>query len=632
MATVSLEDAYATPPSGTVSFEEATGGDPLAAARKAAGPGASEAEVREAAARLQPKPPAPAPTPPPPEPPPPERSLPERFGRGLMMIPQGVNKGLANTFGGLGDLGNAVYHAIGQSDLPPGYFTRLAERLLVGEPGSPRRLEPENRTERTIEGASAGGAEAATMALGGTGLAALRTLPGAGPALGTFGDFVRAAPVMQVTSGAAGGGVTEATGDPNLGLAASLAVPGLAATGRRVVQPVQSQRTPEGRALVQDAENMGIPLSAGERTGSLPLQVIESTFERLPLTSGPQKEIKQAQQRAINSASLDASHTPGDVASPDVLRNRRADIGQDIGDIAGRNPLDLNAQVRNSAAPPPRPGQPAPTTDIVTELQNIGREAQLGAAQGGVTPVTNWVRDLLQHYQPNGTIDGSFVREWATKAAAHADRIRQSDPDLAHRLDQLVNTVRDGHATSMSPQDAADFARARRDYANLHVTIDAVAGAGEKAAEGQVPPKALRGAVVQSVGEVPYALGEGDQNRLARVGQSVVREPVGESGTSIRDYAIKLLTGAPLLGGATGGFMLGGGTGAAAGAGLGLVLPRLIQGAMNSGPGQAYLSRGIPGLRNLIPNNPSSMTGNMARALAARLLDEQQRRALGLTE
>src|SRR4051812_45319170 len=157
--------------------------DTLAQARRNAGPGASEAEIRELAASMQPKPAA-QPAPPAPAPPAPQRSLPEQFGRGLMMIPQGFNKGLANTVGAAGDLGNAAYHAIGQSDLPQDYYTRLATRLLVGEPGSPRRIEPENTVERAIEGTSQGGAEAATMALGGGGMAALRNLPAVGRTLG----------------------------------------------------------------------------------------------------------------------------------------------------------------------------------------------------------------------------------------------------------------------------------------------------------------------------------------------------------------------------------------------------------------------------------------------------------------
>src|SRR4051812_38920071 len=131
---ISLDDAYGPAPpqgSGKISYEDAT--DTLAQARRNAGPGASEDEIRELAASMQPKPAAP-PAPAQPEPPAPQRSLPEQFGRGLMMIPKGVNKGIANPAGAVGDLGNAAFHAIGQSDLPQDYYTRLATKLLVGEP------------------------------------------------------------------------------------------------------------------------------------------------------------------------------------------------------------------------------------------------------------------------------------------------------------------------------------------------------------------------------------------------------------------------------------------------------------------------------------------------------------------
>ena len=609
--------------------------DFFAQARRGSGPGASEQEIREAAARLKAaRQPAPAPPPPTPEPKPPDRSLPELFGRGLMMIPQGVNKSLAGTIGGLGDLGNAAYHAIGQSDLPPGHFSRMAEKLLVGEPGSPRRLTPETTVERGIEGASQGATDAATMAMGGEGLAALRGLPWVGRGAETVGDFARAAPVMQLTSGAAGGGASEATGNPAYGTAAALAVPGLATAGQRVIRPIQNQRTPEGRALVQDADRMGIPLSPGERNDSTFLQIIDDVTQRLPLTSGPQKAIKQEQQRAFNRASLEASHTPGDIASPDVLSRRFSDLGDARNDIADRNALNLNLQVPNSAAPPVAPGQPQPTTGLFNEIVNYNNQVRRGGLTDAADAVAAQARELFKHIQPNTTgnattitVDGPLYRQWDTQIREAIDRA--SNGDVKNSLRGLRTMVQDGMGQSMSPQDAANWRQINRDFANLYVTTDGAAGAGAKAAEGNVPPKALRQAVIQSVGEVPYALGAGDQNRQARIGQDILREPVGESGTSIKEYAIKLLTGAPITAGATTGYMAGGGGGAAVGAGLGLVLPRIIQAGMNSPAGQAYLSQGIPGLRNLVPDNPSSMTGNMTRALAARLMDEHQRQQLG---
>jgi hypothetical protein len=598
----------------------------LAQARKNAGPGASEQEIRELAARMGPKPPAPV-QPATPEPPSPERSLLARFGRGVVMPAQGFNQGIADTVGGLGDVANAGFHAIGQSDLPSDYFTKLATRLLVGDPGSERRLTPENTVERGLEGAGRGAGNAASMAVGGQGIAALRGLPLVGPGASTFGDFMRAAPATQVAAGAAGGGATEATGDPNYGLAASLATPVGLLAARKLVQPISNQRTPEGKALVQEADKLEIPLSAGERTGSGPMQLVESQFERYPFTSGPQKAIKQEQQSAIDRASLAASETKSNVASPEVLDSRFKQLGDRRDDLADHNTLNLNQQVPNSAAPPRQPGQPHPTTDLYGEIINYNDKVRRDT---GLTPaieaVKNQTHELLLHVKPGDTVDGQLYRKWDTQIREAIDKADNGDTKQALR--GLRNLVQDGMGQGMSPPDAAEWKQINRNFANLYVTADAVGGAGGKAAEGHVPPKALRQAVINSVGEIPYTRGVGDQNKLARIGQDIVADPVGDSGTAGREYVNKLLTGAPLMIGAAGGLMGGGVTGGLVGAGLGLGLPPLIQAGMNSRPGQAYLARGIPGARNLVPQNPSSTVGNITRAMAGRLLDERQRENL----
>jgi hypothetical protein len=438
---------------------------------------------------------------------------------------------------------------------------------------------------------------------------------------------MRTAPGMQVASGAAGGGVTEATGDPNLGLAASLATPVGLLAARKLVQPISNQRTPEGKALVQEADKLEIPLSAGERTGSGPMQLVESQFERYPFTSGPQKAIKQEQQSAIDRASLAASETKGNVASPEVLDSRFKQLGDRRDDLADHNTLNLNQEVPDSAAPPRQPGQPHPTTDLYGEIINYNDKVRRDT---GLTPaieaVKNHTHELLLHVKPGDTVDGQLYRKWDTQIREAIDKADNGDTKDALR--GLRNLVQDGMGQGMSPPDAAEWKQINRNFANLYVTADAVGGAGGKAAEGHVPPKALRQAVINSVGEIPYTRGVGDQNKLARIGQDIVADPVGDSGTAGREYVNKLLTGAPLMIGAGGGFMGGGVTGGLVGAGLGLGLPPLIQAGMNSRPGQAYLARGIPGARNLVPQNPSSTVGNITRAMAGRLLDERQRENL----
>jgi hypothetical protein len=175
-------------------------------------------------------------------------------------------------------------------------------------------------------------------------------------------------------------------------------------------------------------------------------------------------------------------------------------------------------------------------------------------------------------------------------------------------LQNLRDELRLAMDNSITPDDANDWRELRRQYANLMVSARAASGAGAGAAEGQVSPLGLRNAVDRSTGG-GYAFGQGDQNELARAGQSVLRAPP-DSGTAGRASAANLLT---LSGGVGSGGMigaaLGGPAGAAVGSLAGLGMPRLVQAMMNTPTGQAYL-------RNQVVSDPV-LTQQLLAALTA---------------
>jgi hypothetical protein len=180
-----------------------------------------------------------------------------------------------------------------------------------------------------------------------------------------------------------------------------------------------------------------------------------------------------------------------------------------------------------------------------------------------------------------------------------------SNGDLRSALGDLRERLRTAMDASISPADAADWQRARREYANLMVIANAAGRAGGGAAEGMMSPVALRQALDSSTGG-GYVYGRGDMNELARIGQALLKPPA-DSGTPGRSLANNILTGSLLAGGASGGAAVAGPVGAAAGVAVPLALPRMVQLLMNSETGQAYL-------RNQIAANPT-ITQDLARAL-----------------
>jgi hypothetical protein len=473
-----------------------------------------------------------------------------------------------------------------------------------------------------LAGAAEGVGTAATGIATGGALGAARGLPVAGRALGAVGDFLSAAPGMQVASGAVGGAVGEGTDNPWLGLAAGLGVPTGVAMARKLTAPGFSRLPQASQDLLervrQSDPELYDKISAGQKLGSGPLKMVESSFEQLPLTSASQDARNLAEQQAFTEASLRRSQTPGNSAAPDVLAARQADIGGEIGDIASRNALDTSAHVQVTGAPPPGPGQAPLTTDLITELGNIGRRAErINTDQVG-RPILSYIEEIRSRIDPaTGTVPGSYYRHLDSELGRAIKST--SNGDLRAALSDLRSTLREGMNASISPQDAAAWQQARRNYANIKTTEGAVNTAGAAAAGGQVPYTSLRGALNQSTGgRVP--LGAGDQNDLARLGQ--ILRPPPDSGTAGRSATISALTGKPLWatlgGGAGAGFLAGGLPGAAVGVVGSQALPWAAQKLYNTRAMQNYLVHGIPAAHGVLPQQ-----SGFRQALAQRLIAEQ---------
>lgn len=516
-------------------------------------------------------------------------AVPGQFGAG-------VNEGIARFAGAVPDLlasgQRMLPGAMGRNAAPPGYFTSMARSGLEALTGGPAP-EARGMAEKLARGAGTGAVDAAAMLVPAAAVARATTVAGQAPSLANrLATTLSAQPGMQAAAGMVGGAVGEATDNPLLGTAAAFATPLAASMVGRVLTPVRSAPNAEREALVRYLESERVPVTAGQATGNRFLQNVESTFEQLPFTNGAQRDIREAQGRAFTAASLRNAGVASNVASPDVLNNARSSIGGGIGAIANRNTMEVTPQLATDLR------------DIADSLRFIPAEAagpvraRLEQIVGMATPGANG---------GNPTIPGASYRMMDSQLGRSMRGT--SNGDLRAALGDLRERLRTAMDASISPDDAAEWAQLRRQYANLMVTAKAAGGAGAGAAEGQVSPLALRGAVDQSTGR-NYAFGAGDQNELARAGQSILRAPP-DSGTSGRASAASFLQGGGVLTGAGLGGAAAGPLGAVGGAAASVALPRMAQMLMNSPAGQAYL-------RNQLIQNPI-----LTQRLAASLLGQQ---------
>ena len=480
-----------------------------------------------------------------------QRPTGERIARGVGMVGQGFNEGLAQTLGALPDTVAAGMRAIGIPTSRPGQYTDWARQGIEYVTGAPQ--VPETTTERALQGAGRGVADAASVLIPATAVAR-------GAQAGTIaqgvGQALAANPVAQTAAGAIGGAVGDATDSPLAGTAAAIATPALIAAGRRVITPLPV--APGRQALVDAAQREGIPVSPAQASGNSALRYMEGAFENLPTTAGRQAGINDARQQAFNRAVLSRAGIQGDSAMPDVLAANRARLGAEFDRLAAATTVQFDTPfVRQLGAAARQYGDKLPATQRPI-FQNFMRDILTDPATG----------------QPRASMTGQMYQQ----ARSDLERLRTSyqgnDPALADALRQMRNALDDVAGRSV-PADMRDaWHNARRQWGNQR-TIERAISAGENVAEGNISPLTLRQGVNRRDPQA-YALGRGDLAELARVGQGLMR-PMPNSGTAPRAAMMAALTGAGVAG--VDPMTL------AAGA----AVPRITQEVYNLGPVQRYL-------------------------------------------
>jgi hypothetical protein len=533
----------------------------------------------------------------------------------------GVNRGITGLAGALPDLYDRGIGALGMPRLFGNETQTATERLrggldsLIGAAPA-----PQGGVEQFARGAGEGVVDAASMAVP---AAAVARTARAGSMAQGVGQALAAQPLVQGAAGAVGGGVAETTGSPLTGAMAALATPLGLAGARRVVTPMPV-RNAERDALVRTLETEGVPVSAGQASGSGFVRNVEAAMEQLPLTSGPARQQALGTERAFTAAALRRTGETADNAGPQTLTAIRNRLGREFNEIGQRHDLQVTPALDQELA-----GIRTGLRFLPDDIRNAVRSRLDQIEEALVVP-------------PQGSNAAPIVpgRAYLLLDSSMGRTQRQGGP-----LGAAVGDIRDRLRTAMdasiaqsaNPEDAQRWAEARRQYANLMVVARAMSGSGASIAEGRLSPPTLLGAVRNSTSPQGVAFGAGDLNDLARAGQAVLR-PVPDSGTAGRGAAISALTGGGLVGSLASGGDLGTTAATAAVAGL---MPRAAQAVMNTGPAQTYLRNQRAAGPAFTPGSVAGMAGaqiggqtdqgeQRRMSAMAPFLSPQQRRILGL--
>jgi hypothetical protein len=110
----------------------------------------------------------------------------------------------------------------------------------------------------------------------------------------------------------------------------------------RVVAP--KPLSPERLAAVNSLEQAGVPMTAGEYTGSSPLKYAEATLSDMPFAGGKAAAIKSQQGEALAKEVMARAGSPGELMTRENMEKGFERLGKTYEDIGTRNDLKFDPQ------------------------------------------------------------------------------------------------------------------------------------------------------------------------------------------------------------------------------------------------------------------------------------------------
>lgn len=376
--------------------------------------------------------------------------------------------------------------------------------------------------------------------------------------------------------GEAAGEMAEGTGYEELARAGGSFVGSIA--GGRAMRPGQTTREAAREANVATLDREGVPMTAGQRTGSPRIQYIESEL------GGAAFDRAIDRQRSVfTDATLRRIGEAGGPALPEDLRRARLRIGGEFERLAAGSSVPFDQQLQTA----------------LTDAGALYEQVQPLQAPA----VWNMFNNLIE----KASLNGGMLRGDQYQAAV--TQLRElagaSDATTQGALDAFISALDDAVERSLTGAPLFEWRNARRQYANLLTVERAMTGGGVEPATGMVSPVRLRSAI-SGGGNGPATIAEGRSNLtdLANAGVSVTKD-LPQSGTAPRTAARVLPA---TVAGVGTGYLTGDLSASLGAAGAAYALPELV--------GETVMSRPVQSLLRGLQEDERAM---LSALLAARL-------------
>jgi hypothetical protein len=326
---------------------------------------------------------------------------------------------------------------------------------------------------------------------------------------------LKAAPLLRGAASGALFGATRGTNEGESRLVNTATGAGLGAAGTgiagllgRYASKAHAAIPELKREMIGVADRYGIPLHVSQLTDSLPAKVAASAAKYLPFTGAGKSA--QAQQAAFNDAlSQTMGNTPG-IARPlsdDAMRATGQRIGQIYNDVYGRNNVSL-----------------APAS--LSRMSDVYNRAVSDMTPENAAIVGRQLDRIINTFADGGAKGAKYQNlrgDLASAASKNPGAVGDAIKALRRELD-------DAAAQSVGDLDASALKAANAQWANYRTVQDALkqrVGAGENVAPGNLWNLIRKGSTK-------------DMRELARLGKTVLQDPIPDSGTGGRNlfYAL----------------------------------------------------------------------------------------------
>jgi hypothetical protein len=270
--------------------------------------------------------------------------------------------------------------------------------------------------------------------------------------------------------------------------------------------------SPQRAAAVRTLENAGVPMTAGEYTGSSPLRYMEATLSDMPFAGGKAREIKSQQGEALANEVMARAGSPGELMTRETADAAKARLKTTFDDITSRNSMNVDTKLGQDIMD---------VANIYDNAVNVGNQRPV---------VYNEISKLLN--AQGSSLPGSQYQQWRSSLGrAASDLYRKGgDSASADALKGLQKALDSAFERSVAnPADAALLKETNRQYSAIKGVQKGLDRAGGDPLLGELG--ANPGATLRAMATGPT--GHRGFTDLADAANTVLK-PLPNSGTAQR--------------------------------------------------------------------------------------------------